>query len=80
MSKIDEQEYRKRLEQISDLFSRMIQRADELAAERCPYKNRLDQCTAKFGCRNQGKLPTKGGLLMCNGDDKLEYRSAWESA
>ena len=80
MRKIDEREYRKRLEQISDLFSRMIQRADELSTERCPYKNRLDQCTAKFGCRNQGKPPTKGGLLVCTGDDKLDYRSAWESA
>ncbi len=80
MRKIDEREYRERLEQITDLFSRMIQRADELSTERCPYKNRLDQCTAKFGCRNQGKPPTKGGLLVCTGDDKLDYRSAWESA
>ena len=80
MRKIDEREYRERLEQITDLFSRMIQRAGELSTERCPYKNRLDQCTAKFGCRNQGKPPTKGGLLVCTGDDKLDYRSAWESA
>ena len=80
MRKIDEQEYRKRLDQISDLFSRMIQRVDELSAERCPYKNRFDQCTAKFRCRNQGKPRTKGGLLVCAGDDKLDYRSAWESA
>ena len=80
MRKIDEREYRERLEQITDLFSRMIQRAGELSTERCPYKNRLDQCTAKFGCRNQGKPATKGGLLVCTGDDKLDYRSAWESA
>ena len=80
MRKIDEREYRQRLEQITDLFSRMIQRAGELSTERCPYKNRLDQCTAKFGCRNQGKPPAKGGLLVCTGDDKLDYRSAWESA
>ncbi len=80
MRKIDEREYRERLEQITDLFSRMIQRAGELSTERCPYKNHLDQCTAKFVCRNQGKPPTKGGLLVCTGDDKLDYRSAWESA
>lgn len=80
MRKIDEREYRERLEQITDLFSRMIQRAGELSTERCPYKNRLDQCTAKFGCRNQGKPTTKGGLLVCTGDDKLDYRGAWESA
>ena len=80
MQKIDEQEYRKRLEQISDLFSGMIRHADELSTERCPYKDRFDQCTAKFGCRNQGKPPTPAGLFVCTGDDKLDYRSAWESA
>ncbi len=80
MQRIDEQEYWKRLEQISDLFSRMIHHAGELSNVRCPYKNRFDECTAKFGCRNQGKPPAKGGLLVCTGDDKLDYRSAWESA
>ena len=79
MRKIDEQEYQKRLEQISDLFSGMIQHADELSTERCPYKNRFDECTAKFGCRNQGKPLSPGGLLVCTGDDKLDYRGAWES-
>ncbi len=79
MQRIDEQEYRKRIEQISDLFSRMIQHADELSTVRCLYKNRFDECTAKFGCRNQGKPTTPGGPLVCIGDDKLDYRSAWES-
>ena len=80
MQRIDEQEYRKRIEQISGLFSGMIQHAGELSTVRCPYKNRFDQCTAKFGCRNQGKPTTPGGPLVCSGDDKLDYRSAWESA
>ena len=80
MRKIDEDEYQKRLDQITDLYSAMIQHADVLSTQRCPYKDRFDQCTAKFGCRNQGKPPTPGGLFVCTGDDKLDYRSAWESA
>ena len=28
---------------------------------RCPYKNRRDHCTAKFGCRNQRPPPSAGG-------------------
>ena len=33
----------------------------------------------KFGCRNQRKPPTKGDLLLCGGDDRIDYRSAWET-
>ena len=79
MQKIDQHEYQKRLDRITEIFSGMIQHADELSAERCPYKNRFDQCTAKFGCRNQAKPPNPGEPFMCVGDDKLDYRSAWET-
>ena len=79
MQKIDKAEYEKRLKRISELFSSIVVHADELSTYRCPYKNRLDQCTAKFGCRNQRKPRKAGGLLMCGGDDKLDYRSAWET-
>ena len=54
--------------------------ADEQATFRCPYKNRFDQCTARFGCRNQRKPQKPDGLFQCGGDDQLDYRSAWESA
>ena len=79
MQKIDTEEYQKRLDRITELFSSMVSHADEQATYRCPYKNRFDQCTAKFGCRNQRKPPAKGDLLLCGGDDKLDYRSAWET-
>ena len=79
MQKIDKHEYQKRLDRITEIFSGMIQRADELSVERCPYKNRFDQCTAKFGCRNQAKPPNAGEPFLCVGDDKLDYRSAWET-
>ena len=79
MSKIDKEAYQKRLDRITDLFSGMVTHADEQATYRCPYKNRFDQCTAKFGCRNQRKPSVKGDLYLCAGDDKLDYRSAWET-
>ncbi len=79
MQRIDREEYQKRLDRITEIFSQMMQRADELSTERCPYKDRLNQCTAKFGCRNQAKPPNPGEPFQCVGDDKLDYRSAWET-
>ena len=78
MKKIVKEEYQKRLDKITELFSDMVRHADELSRHRCPYRNRLDECTAKFGCRNQRKPSGEAKLLICAGDDKLDYRSAWE--
>jgi hypothetical protein len=79
MEKIDPREYQKRLDQITELFACMVRHADELSRGRCPYKNRLHQCPASFGCRNKRKAAKPGGLPVCAGDDKLDYRSAWET-
>ena len=79
MQKIDKDEYQKRLDRITELFSDMMVHAKKQATYRCPYKNCLDECTAKFGCRNQRKPREKDGLLVCGGDDKLDYRNAWET-
>ena len=61
--------------------------ANVQATWRCPYKDRHDRCTAAFGCRNQ-RRPEAGDprfasgadklRFLCAGDDKLDYRSAWE--
>ena len=77
MKKIDKAEYEKRLNKITQIFEGLVTHADVQATYRCPYKNRFDHCTAKFGCRNQRKIDEGTGLL-CVGDDKLDYRSAWE--
>ena len=77
MKKIDKAEYEKRLNKITQIFEGLVTHADVQATYRCPYKNRLDHCTAQFGCRNQRKIDEGTGLL-CVGDDKLDYRSAWE--
>lgn len=79
MQKIDKEDYQKRLDKITEIFEGLVLHAAEQSTYRCPYKNRFDQCTAKFGCRNQRKPPTKGDLLLCGGDDRLDYRGAWET-
>ncbi len=78
MEKIEKTEYEKRLNRITEIFEGLVTHADEQATYRCPYKNRHDHCTAKFGCRNQRKI-TEGTGLLCVGDDQLDYRSAWET-
>ena len=68
------------LDRVKELFSSLMETATEHSTRRCPYKNRHDQCTAEFGCRNQRKRELEGALLDCASDDKLDYRSAWETA
>ena len=79
MQKIDKKEYQRRLDKITELFSSMSVHADEQSTYRCPYKNKEERCTAKFGCRNQRKPDNRRELLICGGDDKLDYRQAWET-
>ena len=79
MERINLDDYQERLDRITDLFSDMMQKADELSTRRCPYKNRFDHCTAKFGCRNQHPPTVEGQTHLCVVDDKLDYRSAWET-
>jgi hypothetical protein len=76
---IDPKAYQQRLDRLSSLFESMIETVAEQTGYRCPYKNRLDQCTAQFGCRNQRPPQASGELKLCGGDDKLDYRSAWET-
>jgi hypothetical protein len=76
---VDPAEYQKRLDRITELFTSMQARVDVLSTQRCPYKNRLDECTARFGCRNQRWPDGRDGPKLCAGDDKLDYRSAWET-
>ena len=74
------EELLERLARIDALFSSIATHADRQSTWRCPYKNRFDRCTAQFGCRNQRKPVVTGELLHCAGDDKLDYRPAWEQA
>lgn len=75
----DPDKLRTSLAHLYDILKDIAQTADEHATRRCPYKDRLNRCTAQFGCRNQRRSPDPGGLKLCAGDDKLDYRNAWES-
>jgi hypothetical protein len=79
LQRVDPADFQKRLDSLSELFSTMMVTVDDLTTRRCPYKNRFDQCTANFGCRNQRKPRNPGELKVCGSDDKLDYRSAWET-
>ena len=76
MTDINEQ-YKKSLEKLAEIMEPMAKHADHQALFRCPYKNKNDRCTAKFGCRNQRKQET-GDLMICASDDKLDYRPYWK--
>ena len=69
--------YNESLERLAAIMNPIAKHADVQAMFRCPYKNRLDECTAKFGCRNQ-RTQAIGELMICVGDDKIDYRPFWE--
>ena len=79
MAKIDKAAYRQRLERITDLFSDIVTHAADQARERCPYRNRRDECTAAFRCRNQRPPAAAGAPEQCGHDGTFDYRSAWEA-
>ena len=53
MKKIDRHAYEQSLEKLGKIYSDIADHAQQQARFRCPYKNRRDECTAKFGCRYQ---------------------------
>jgi hypothetical protein len=63
--------------ELSRTLGSLVVQAEQLSQQRCPYRNRLDECTAEFGCRNQRRPDEPGGRRRCSGDD-LDYRKAWE--
>ena len=69
--------YKQSLARLAEIMEPMNDIAMAQSQFRCPYKNRFDRCTAKFGCRNQRKQET-GELMLCASDDKIDYRPYWE--
>ena len=78
MPKIDPAAYRQRIDRITEIFSDIAGRAEEVSKFRCPYRDRLDRCTGKFKCRNQVASPGEN-LTTCSHDGQFDYRSAWET-
>ena len=79
MEQIDPAQFQKRVDKLTQIFARIAEHAEEQALQRCPYKDRLNQCTAKFGCRFKRRASQPESLPICTSDDKLDYRTAWES-
>ena len=75
---VDRERYRQSVARLGAIFRDINDTANRVSAYRCPYKNAQDRCTAKFGCRNQDRGVPAGERFICKGDDKLDYRSAWE--
>ena len=75
---VDRERYDASIRRLDAIFRGMSDTVTEVSQWRCPYKNVQDRCTAKFGCRNQRRDVPEGELYICAGDDKLDYRSAWE--
>lgn len=74
-----QERYRKSLAMLAEIMEPMNDVALAQSRFRCPYRNKDDRCTAKFGCRNQRKPKVKG-LFVCaqKDNDNLDYRSFWE--
>jgi hypothetical protein len=70
---------RRSFDRLSAIFDEMMVTVADISTRRCPYKDKADHCTAKFGCRNQRRPSEPGSLSVCGGDDRLDYRSAWET-
>ena len=76
MQKIDQTEYQARLDKITDLFAGFVVHARKQSMSRCPYRNRFDQCIAKFDCRNQIPTNSQSSLPKCSG--LIDYCNAWK--
>jgi hypothetical protein len=84
MNEIQER-YKKSLAMLSEIMEPMSDIAMAQSKFRCPYKNKNDRCTAKFGCRNQRSplftniKPEDKGMMICIADDKIDYRPYWDT-
>lgn len=63
----------KSLEKLSTLLRDIVRQAEQNSAQRCPYKNIKDHCTAAFRCRNQARIHEEPGTFRCTGDHKLAW-------
>ena len=76
--RIDREAVEQRRGRLTRIFADMVEHAQVQCLVRCPYRDRRDLCTARFGCRNQGPVDEVAGLPLCECDGKLDYRGAWE--
>ncbi len=76
--KTDKEKLQRSLDRLWEIYRDIGQTANQVSQWRCPYKNKDDRCTARFGCRYQLYDNGRDQPALCTGSDKLDYRSAWE--
>ncbi|MBM3725263.1 MAG: hypothetical protein FJW40_07560 [Acidobacteria bacterium] len=76
---ITQADYQERVDRLMEILGGIISHSARQTASRCPYKNRHNCCTAQFGCRNKRKPEAPGELPVCAGDDRIDYRPAWQA-
>ena len=71
--------HKESIAKLEKIMASMNDTAMKQAQFRCPYRNKDDSCTAKFGCRNQRKPKVKE-MFSCDqkNNDNLNYESYWE--
>ena len=79
MPKISQQDYQKRLDRLTEIFSDIVSHADAQATQRCPYRDARDRCTAAFSCGNQIAATEKDEPATCGHDGTFDYSLAWET-
>jgi len=76
--RINSEAVERRRARLTRIFAEIIDHAQVQCLSRCPYRDRRDLCTARFGCRNQGPADPVHALHVCQCDGELDFRSAWE--
>jgi hypothetical protein len=74
----DKRHYEQSMTRLQAILREISDTATRVSTWRCPYKNVANRCTANFGCRNQDRTVPAGESFICNSDDNLDYRSAWD--
>ena len=71
--------HKESIAKLEKIMASMNDTAMKQAQFRCPYRNKDDRCTAKFGCRNQRKPKIKE-MFSCDqkNNDNLNYEAYWE--
>jgi hypothetical protein len=76
--RVDKEKLQQSLNRLWEIYQDINDTVNDVSLWRCPYKNKDDRCTARFGCRNQSYVDGRDQLALCTGSDKLDYRTAWE--
>ena len=76
--RVDKEKLQQSLDRLWEIYQDINDTVNDVSLWRCPYKNKDDRCTARFGCRNQSYVDGRDQLALCTGSDKLDYRTAWE--